>query len=65
MEGASWDGRVPVFQVSSVTSDGFSDLTAFLGRLAPPEPLEAMYKEARGKAAEVSVWEGRRELFYI
>ena len=45
---------VPVMQVSSVTSDGFAELRAFLGRLAPPEPLEAMYKEARGKAAEVS-----------
>ena len=40
-------------QVSSVTADGFSELRAFLSRLSPPEPLEAMYKEARDRAAEV------------
>lgn len=51
--GASWEGRVPVIQVSSVTSHGFAKLRAFLGLLAPPEPLEAMYRDARGKAAEV------------
>lgn len=49
-----------MMQVSSVTSDGFTELRAFLGRLAPPEPLEAMYKEARGKATEVRTWVGRR-----
>ncbi|CAM9693756.1 unnamed protein product [Scytosiphon promiscuus] len=53
--GASWQHFVPVMQVSSVTSDGFEELRAFLGRLAPPEPLEAMYKEARGKATEVRI----------
>lgn len=52
-----WSGLVPVMEVSSVNSDGFSELRAFLGKLAPPEPLEAMYKEARGKAAEVSTTE--------
>lgn len=50
---SSWSGLVPVMQVSSVTADGFAELRAFLGHLSPPEPLEAMYKEARGKAAEV------------
>lgn len=50
----SWDGLVPIIQVSSVTADGFAELRAFLGRLSPPEPLEAMYKEARGKATEVN-----------
>ncbi|CAM9668049.1 unnamed protein product, partial [Ectocarpus sp. 12 AP-2014] len=51
----SWEASVPVMQVSSVTSDGIAELRAFLGRLSPPEPLEAMYKEARGKAAEVRI----------
>ena len=59
--GTSWDGVVPIIQVSSVTANGYTELRAFLGRLAPPEPLEAMYKEARGKAAEVNSPRARRD----
>lgn len=51
--GGVWRGLVPVMEVSSVTADGFTELRAFLSKLSPPEPLEAMYKEARGKATEV------------
>lgn len=48
-----------------MTSEGFAELRAFLGRLAPPEPLEAMYKEARSRAAEVEIYTINLLIFYL